>query len=169
MLQAGSVIDREFSYDLIRTVTGLPETETADPSYQPSRTRSFSMKEGCLPRNTYIFRHALTREVVYSSILARRRKKLHERIGNTMQELYADSIDDHYGILSEHFIESENYEKGAEYSRLTARQSEKTASLNDAITYAEKGVDCLQRLPQTDDVLKKLIDARTALGLYFFK
>ena len=56
--------------------------------------------------------------------------------------------------------------KRAEYSRLASRKAEKTASLNDAIAYAKKRVTSLERLPQTDDVEKQIIDARTVLGLY---
>jgi tetratricopeptide (TPR) repeat protein len=69
-------------------------------------------------------------------------------------------------VLSEHFDQSENYEKGAKYSRLTAKKSEKTASLGDAIVFAAKCIECLERLPRTDAVIEDLIDARTTLGLY---
>jgi hypothetical protein len=61
---------------------------------------------------------------------------------------------------------SENYLKSAEYSRLASRKAEKTASLNDAIIHSKKRVTSLERLPQTDDIQKQIIDARTILGLY---
>jgi len=61
---------------------------------------------------------------------------------------------------------SENYSKSAEYSRSAAKKSEKTTSINDAIGHSKKRVTSLERLPQTEDVQKQLIDARTALGLY---
>ena len=54
----------------------------------------------------------------------------------------------------------------AEYSRLASRKAEKTASLNDAIAHTKKRITSLERLPQTEDVEKQIIDARTALGLY---
>ena len=105
--------------------------------------------------------------MVYDSILTKRKKGLHEDIGNAIEELYKDNLHEHYGVLANHYITSENYEKGDEYSRLAGKKAEKTASLNDAIVYAKKRVASLERLLQTDDVQKKLIDARTALGLYF--
>ncbi|GAG32657.1 unnamed protein product, partial [marine sediment metagenome] len=58
------------------------------------------------------------------------------------------------------------YEKGAEYCRLAARKAEKAASLNGAITYSEKRIACLDKLPQDEDVQRKIVDARTAVGLY---
>ena len=107
---------------------------------------------GFFLQSTYVFRHAITREVVYNSILAKRRKLLHEKIGKAIEELYADNISDHYGVLVEHFLAGESYEKAAKYARLASKKAEKTASLNDAILYAEKGIACLERLPANDEV-----------------
>ena len=58
--------------------------------------------------------------------------------------LHRERLDDYYGLLSEHFIKSENYVKGAEYSRKAARKAEKAASLDNAIAYAAKRVSCLE-------------------------
>jgi len=60
----------------------------------------------------------------------------------------------------------ENYFKSAEYSRLAGRKAEKAASLNDAIVHTKKRVTSLERLPQTEDVEKQIIDARAVLGLF---
>ena len=124
-------------------------------------------ERGIYPDTIYIFKHALTREVVYDSILTRRREQLHEDIGNAIEEIYKESIDEYYGVLAEHYIDSKNYAKGADYSKLAERKAEKAASLNDAITYARKRISCLEKLPVDDDVEKKIISARTVLGLYY--
>jgi tetratricopeptide (TPR) repeat protein len=68
--------------------------------------------------------------------------------------------------LAEHYIEGESYEKGAQYCRLARRKAERAASLNDAIAYSEKRIACLERLPQVEDVQRKIVDARTTVGLY---
>jgi class 3 adenylate cyclase/tetratricopeptide (TPR) repeat protein len=166
MLQTGSVIEREFSYGLIKQVTGLPEKELLS-RLSALKDAELLYERGIYPQSTYIFKHALTQEVVYDSILTKRKKKLHEEIGNAIEELYKDNIDKQYGILAEHFIESENYEKGAEYSKFAGKKAEKAASLNDAIGYTAKRVACLESLSKTDDLDKSIIDARTALGLYY--
>jgi len=165
VLQTGSVIEREFNYELIKRVTGIPELELL--SYLSAlKNAELIYERGILPQSTYIFKHALTQEVVYNSILTKRKKKLHAEIGNAIEELCKDNIDEYYGVLAEHFIATENYDKGADYLRLAGKKAEKTASLNEAIGHAKKRIESLERLPQTDDVKKKLIDARTALGLY---
>jgi tetratricopeptide (TPR) repeat protein len=52
---------------------------------------------------------------------------------------------------------------------LAGKKAEKKASINDAIAHAKKRVESLERMPQTDDVPKRLIDARTVLGLYYIQ
>jgi len=165
VLQTGSVIEREFGYELIKKVTGLSEKELLS-NLSVLKDSELLFERGIFPESTYIFKHALTREVVYDSILTRRKKGLHEDIGNAIEELCKDNIDEHYGILAEHYIASENYGKAAECCRLAARKAEKAVSFLDAITHAEKWVACLEKLPQTEDVEKRIIDARTTLGLY---
>ncbi len=81
--------------------------------------------------------------MVYGSILAASKKKLHVAISNAIEHIYKDSLYEHYEVLAEHYVAGEAYEKGAEYCRLAARKGEKAASLNDAIAYSEKGVACL--------------------------
>jgi tetratricopeptide (TPR) repeat protein len=168
VLQTGSVIEREFSYELIKRVTGLPEQELLS-HLSALKDSELLYERGIYPETTYIFKHALTREVVYDSILTTRKKKLHEVIGNAAEKLYKENIDEHYEVLAGHFIYSENYEKGAEYSRLAGKKAAKSGSLNDAISYVQKRIACLEKLPVTDDLQKKIIDARTALGLYILQ
>jgi predicted ATPase/class 3 adenylate cyclase len=166
VLRTGSAIEREFSYDLIIWVTDLSEKELMS-SLSALKDSELLYERGIYPQSTYIFKHALTREVVYESILAKKKKKLHDIIGNAIEELYKDNIHEHYGVLAEHYIASENYEKGAEYSKLAAKKARKGASFNESIAYGEKRAFCLEKLPRTDDVEKEIIDARVTLGLYY--
>jgi len=165
VLQTGSVIEREFTYPLINRVTGLSEKELLS-HLSVLKDSELLYERGIYPQSNYVFKHALTREVVYDSILAKRKKKLHEEIGNAIEELYKDNLSEHYEVLAEHYFLGENYLRSAEHSRLASRKAEKTASLNDAIIYAKKRVASLERLPRTDDVEKQIIDARAVLGLY---
>ena len=168
VLQAGSAIEREFSYELIKAVTELPEQELLS-HLSVLKDAELLYERGIFPQSTFVFKHALTREVVYDSILARRKKLLHEKIGTAIEDIYADNLGDHYGVLVEHFLAGDGYETAAKYARLASKKAEKTASLNDAILYAEKGIACLERLPASDEVQKKIIDARTVLGLYLLQ
>jgi class 3 adenylate cyclase/tetratricopeptide (TPR) repeat protein len=168
VLQTGGAIEREFSYELIKQVTGLSEKELMS-NLSALKDSELLYERGIYPQSIYIFKHALTREVVYDSILSKRKKKLHEEIGNAIEELYKENIHEYCGVLSEHFISSENYEKAAKYCRLAEKKAEKAASFANAIEYTRKRIRCLEKLPAKEDVPKRIIDARSSLGLYMFQ
>jgi len=163
LLQIGSVIEREFSYDLIKQVTGLPEQELLS-NLSVLRDSELLYERGIYPQVTSVFKHALTRQVVYESMLNQRKRKLHEQVANAIVELFKDRVEEYYGVLAEHFMASENYEKGAEYSELAGKKAQKAASFLDAIEHANKRLKCLQALPRTDATQRKIIDARTFLA-----
>ena len=168
LLQSGSVIEREFSSEVIREVTGLSEQELLS-RLSILKDSELLFERGIYPDTVYIFKHALTREVVYDSILTRRREELHEDIGNAIEEIYKKNIDEYYGVLAEHYIYSKNYERGADYSKLAEKKAEKAASFTDTVAYAKKRISCLEKLPVVDEVEKKIIGARTVLGLYYIQ
>jgi predicted ATPase len=91
VLQTGSVAGREFSQDLIERVMGLSETELLS-HLSVLKDSELIYERGTYPQSTYIFKHALTQEVVYESILTKTKKKLHEDIGNAIEDLYKGSI-----------------------------------------------------------------------------
>jgi class 3 adenylate cyclase/tetratricopeptide (TPR) repeat protein len=165
LLQTGSVIGGEFDCKLIRRVTGLHE-EGLQTNLSILTDSELIYERGIYPHSTYIFEHALTREVVYGSILTKRKKKLHDEVGKAIENLYKERIHEHYGILAEHFFESENYEKGAQYSELGAKKALKAGSYKDAIELAKRGIISLERLPKAEATQRKIVDARTALASY---
>jgi class 3 adenylate cyclase/tetratricopeptide (TPR) repeat protein len=168
VLQRGSVIGREFSYELIKRVTNLSQEELLS-DLSLLKDSELLYERGIYPESTYIFKHALTRDVVYDSLLTPRKKKLHGKIGNVIEALFKENIYEYYAVLAEHYIAGQNYEKGAEYSKLAAENAEKTGAISDAIGYARKRVASIENLPRIDDVQKRMIDARTALGLYLIR
>jgi len=166
VLQIGSVIEREFSYPLLKRATDL--AEAAILQYLASLIEAELLYErGTFPQSTYIFKHALTREVVYDSILTQKRKQLHDRIGTCIEERYRDNLVEHYGVLAGHFTEGDSFEKGAKYSELAAKKANTAASATEVFNYAKNRIFCTEKLPSSDSVKKKIIDARTALAAYY--
>ena len=166
VLRTGSVIEREFSHDLIKRVTELPEQELLS-HLSTLKDSELLYERGIYPQSSYIFKHSLTREVVYDSVLTKKKRQLHEKIAGAIEEICKEDICYHYGVLAGHCIASENYEKGAEYSRLEAKRYQQGGLFLDAIEYAKKSVNCWEKLPQTEANQKKLIDARTTLANYY--
>jgi len=165
ILQTGSVIEREFGYNLILRVTRFSEKELLS-NLSVLKDSELLFERGVFPESVFIFKHAVTREVIYGSILTPKKKKLHEQIGEALEELYKENINEHYVALAEHFIEGESYEKGADYSKRAAKKARKESAYSDAILYANKEVFCIDRLPENAAKQKRIIDARTNLANY---
>ncbi len=168
LLQIGSAIEREFSYELIQKVAALPEKELMS-RLSALKDAELIYERGIYPHSTYIFKHALTQEVVYDSILDKRKKILHEKIGQTIESQNKKNIEEYYEVLSDHFIQADNFEKGEAYCKLICRKAVKQASFADAVTYGKERLACLERFPFTDDVRKKQIHVRTLLGFYYLQ
>ena len=165
LLQIGSVIEREFSYELIKKISDLEEELKSNLSMIIDSELLYL--RGIYPNETYIFKHALIQEVVYNSILTKKRIMLHGIIGDAVEDLKKNNIDVYYGILAKHYIEGKRYEKGAEYSRLAAKKSIRAASFIEAFGHAKRCVSCLEKLPESVENTKKIIDARTVLANYY--
>ncbi|NIQ11403.1 MAG: hypothetical protein GWO23_17850, partial [Gammaproteobacteria bacterium] len=60
-------------------------------------------ERGIYPQSTYIFKHALTQEVAYDSLLLKRRKEIHEKIGKVIEALYPDRLEEYYELLAYHY------------------------------------------------------------------
>jgi predicted ATPase/class 3 adenylate cyclase len=168
LLQIGSAIEREFQFELIKRLTDISEKELLS-HLSALKNIELLYESGIYPETTYIFKHALTREVIYNSILTKQKKRLHGKIAKAIEALYKENVDELYGILAKHFIIGGNFEKGAEYSKHAAKKAEKAVSLNDAIAYSQDRIICLGKLPQTKSVQTRTIDARTTLGLYYIQ
>jgi tetratricopeptide (TPR) repeat protein len=166
MLQIGSVVEREFSHGLIKHLTSLSEKELL-AVFAALKDSELVYERGIYPENTYIFKHALTREVVYNSLLGKKKQALHSEIGNTIEELYPDDLSQHFGVLAGHFLEGRNYVKGSEYAKLAGRKALNESAFKGAVFYAQKSIACIEKLPQTEKNQRKLIDARTAQGTYY--
>ncbi len=165
LIQTGAVIEREFSFELIKKVMKLSQDELLS-QLSILKDSELLYERGIYPQAIYIFKHTLTREVIYNSILTSKKKRLHAKIGAAIEKLYKDHIGDYYGVLAGHYLTCENFQKGSEYSRLASKKAVKMASLNVAIDYAQQRVESLEHLNRTDEVKSNIIDARTTLGLY---
>ena len=168
VLQIGSVIEREFNFGLIKHLMNYSDGDLID-LLLILKDSELLYERGILPNAVYIFKHALTRDVIYGSILRNRRKTLHEKVGNTIEVLFSENIGEYYEILLEHFIKCDNNEKGVKYSRLAENKAEKLGSLTDAISHVLRGLECIENLPKTEDTQKEIHARRTRLGLYDFQ
>ncbi|MBL7175246.1 MAG: AAA family ATPase [Desulfobacteraceae bacterium] len=153
VLQTGSVIEREFSYSLIRQVTGLSEQELL-AHLSVLKDSELVYERGIYPHSSYIFRHALTREVVYDSILNTRKKRLHAKIGDAIEKLYSERLEEFYEILAYHYCANGNPEKAYKYLKLSADKALSIYAYSEAVKFLEQALK-IQEMEAPDDREKR--------------
>jgi len=157
VLQTGSAIEMEFSYDLIKRVKELPEHELLS-QLSVLKDSELLYERGIYPDATYIFKHALTRDVVYESILSKKKKNLHEKIGDAVEKLYADRIEEQYELLAHHYALAEHWEKAVHFGRLAAEKAHKLSQFQQAVTIYEQAAEWLLKLPENRIRQECLVD-----------
>ena len=157
MLRTGSAIEREFSYELISRLMDLPEQELLS-HLSVLKDSELIYERGIYPQSTCIFKHALTREVVYDSIMTNRKKKLHAKIGDAIEKFYGDNLDEYYAVLAEQYMRSENYAKCADYSLRAGDKAVGVFAWHEAQNHYETALNNLkeENVKQRADLLKKL-------------
>ncbi len=139
VLQTGSAIEREFSYALIKRVMGISERELLT-HLSVLKDSELLYERGIHPQSTYIFKHALTQEVAYDSLVRQRRRDIHARIAREMEELYADRIEEHFEMLSHHFEQSGHAAKAVDYLILAGEKSNKHNAVQAASEFFQKAL-----------------------------
>jgi tetratricopeptide (TPR) repeat protein len=110
------------------------------------------------PEAEYWFRHALTKEVVYNSLLLQRRKVLHGLVGQIIEELYPDRVEEQVNLLQYHFSMAESWPKAVHYGCLSAEKALKLSQFHEAVTLFEYVLNWLLQLPDDQSRLKTQID-----------
>ena len=120
-MQIASVIGREFPFPILQTVTGMQEKLEA--YLLELQALEFIYEKSMFPELEYIFKHALTQEVAYSSLLLKKRKEMHESIGKAIEELYPNRLDEFYEALAFHFKNGASTDKAIYYLTKAAEKS----------------------------------------------
>jgi len=123
-LQIASVIGREFTARLVERVAALERD--ARQALGELRAVELIYEKARSPELEYMFKHALTHDVAYETLLRQKRRELHRRTGQVIEELYADRLPEFYETLAFHFTRGESWEKAVDYllkSALKARAS----------------------------------------------
>jgi class 3 adenylate cyclase/predicted ATPase len=163
VLQHLAVIGREFPVSLVRQVLPQPDKELYRV-LAALQTKEFLYEQPAFPEVEYSFKHALTQEVAYNSVLHERRKALHERTAQAIEALYPATLDEHYSELAHHYTRSGNTEKAVEYLHLAGHQAVRRSAYTEAISHLTTAVELLQTLPDTVERNQQELSLQTILG-----
>ncbi|NIO03096.1 MAG: tetratricopeptide repeat protein [Proteobacteria bacterium] len=159
LLQTGSVAGREFSHDLIKRVTELLEEELLS-HLSVLRDSELLYERGIYPQSAYVFKHALTQEVAYNSLLRKRRRELHEKIGKALEQAYADRLEEVCEMLAYHSLQGEDWERAYRYNREAGLKAYSHSAYEQAQRYFEDALDALKKLPRERARIEQEIDLR---------
>jgi class 3 adenylate cyclase/tetratricopeptide (TPR) repeat protein len=147
IMQVASVIGREFAYRILQTITGM--REELKSSLINLQGLEFIYEKRLFPELEYIFKHALTQEVAYKSLLQKRRKEIHEKIGSAIEGLYPDRLEEYYELLAYHYVRSDNKDKAVRYLDLANQKTARLYAVEDAKSYFDKAMKLLDTQPDT--------------------
>jgi predicted ATPase len=146
----------ELSEEALRR--GLMHLQAAEFLYE---TRLF-------PELEYTFKHALTHDVAYGSLLLERRRTLHAGIVEALERRYPDRLAEHVERLAHHALRGEVWDKALTYCRQAGEKALERSAYRDAVGYFEHALSALPHLPEQREMHEQAIDLRLALRSALF-
>ena len=144
IVQLASVIGREFSGRLISAVGDMPGNE--EEVIQELKSKELIYEKSLFPETAYIFKHALTQEVAYGSLLIRRRQELHEAVGIAIEKLYSDRPSTYYEVLAYHFSKADAWQKALDYLIKSGQKAVGSYALQEALNFYDEALEALDKL-----------------------
>jgi predicted ATPase len=146
-LQVASVIGRDFAFRILQLLLGMREELKAH--LLKLQGLEFIYEKSLFPELEYLFKHALTQEVAYQSLLLKRRKEIHGRIGRAIEELYVERIEEFYEVLAYHYEKAGVTERAVKYLHLAGQRAVQLSANEEAIAYLSRALELLQTLPES--------------------
>ena len=166
LLQTLAVMGRESSLALIRRVASHADTEL-ERMLADLQAGEFIYGQSAANDLEYVFKHALTQEVAYNSLLIERRKQIHEQAGHALESLFAAQLDDHLTQLAHHYSHSGNADKAIEYLGRAGQQALQRAAHADAIGSLSTAIKLLQSFPDGPERIQRELPLQLAIGPAF--
>ena len=160
LLQAASVIGRDVPYVILAAIVDQPE-ETLRRGLAHLQQAEFLYETQLLPDTQHTFKHALTHEVTYGSLLGDRRRQLHAKIVTTIEDVYPDRVSEHLERLAHHAHRGELWDKAVSYSRQAGKRALDRSAPREALAHFDQARAALQELPDSRERTEQLIDLCT--------
>ncbi|MBW2633989.1 MAG: AAA family ATPase, partial [Deltaproteobacteria bacterium] len=141
ILQEASVIGRSFYYEILKRTTALKND--IDKNLSGLERVDLIKTKSIQPDLEYIFKHVLTQEVVYTGLLKKERRKIHERIAIVIEQLFQDRLAEFYETLAFHFARGLSLNKAVSYLMKSAKKSLARYSVKDSHQYYKQAFELL--------------------------
>jgi class 3 adenylate cyclase/tetratricopeptide (TPR) repeat protein len=148
LLQTASVIGREVPLKLLRAVWQTPGS--LDVHLLELKRQEFLYERGAAGQQIYVFKHALTQDVAYDSLLSPMRQALHEATARSIEATQAGQLQEHYERLAHHYSQTTNKEKALEYLGLANQKAARANAMQEAMAFFERAMVVLDTMPDTE-------------------
>jgi tetratricopeptide (TPR) repeat protein len=162
LLQTLAVMGKEFKLGLVRAVVANSEGEL-ERMLSDLQLGEFIYEQPAVGDTEYAFKHALTQEVAYSSVLVERRKLLHQRAAEGIEALFAGQLEDHLDELARHYSRSPNNAKAVKYLLLAGQQAAQRLAYAEAVGHFTQGLERLKSLPDDSDRARRELELQLSL------
>jgi class 3 adenylate cyclase/tetratricopeptide (TPR) repeat protein len=143
-IQMASVIGREFALRLLERIVEAGEAVHAVVG--ELRALELIYQKAAHPELAFMFKHALTHDVAYESVLRKRRKALHRIVGSAIEELYADRLPEHYEALAHHFALADEWDRALLYHDRAAHKARDAYANRSAAEHFRRALAIADRL-----------------------
>jgi predicted ATPase len=161
--QIGSVIGRQFSYELLAAVAGVPDEELQAALGQLVKAELAS-RHGTPPHATYTFKHALVQEAAYESLLFARRQALHARVLEILEATRPDVVCSSPELLAYHATAAGLHEKAVHYRHLAGLWASERSANAEAIAHLTSGLEVLREVRDSPERRQQELALRITLG-----
>ncbi|HSX83052.1 MAG TPA: AAA family ATPase, partial [Candidatus Saccharimonadia bacterium] len=145
LLQTAAVIGTEMAVPLLQAITEMP-TEALPHALAHLQALELIYEKRRFPEPVYLFKHALTQDVAYHSLLAQRRQELHSLIGCVIETLYAERLAEHNEMLAYHFSKAMEWTKALEYFLKAAQKAAQAFAPREAIALYDHAEEAISQL-----------------------
>jgi tetratricopeptide (TPR) repeat protein len=156
IMQVAAVIGREFAFRILETISEMKENLKS--GLVNLQGLEFIYEKSLFPDLEYIFRHALVQEVAYNSLLINRRKEIHGKIGQAIERLYAERLEEFCEILAYHYSKSGNLPKAYEYFKKSAEKAFRNDALFESVQFYREAMEVLCQLPSNKENHREQIE-----------
>jgi predicted ATPase/class 3 adenylate cyclase len=156
IMQIASVIGRDFAFRILQAITGVQEELK---SYLLNlQGLEFIYEKRLFPELEYIFKHALIQEVAYNSLLQKRRKEIHEKIGDAIEQIYTNRLEEFYEMLAYHYLKAANHMKAYQYLVQAGDAAARLYAYAESRQHYAMALEVLAQLPDTQDNHRRRVD-----------
>ena len=163
LLQSAAVIGRDVPFALLHAIADQDEG-TLRQGLARLQATEFLYETRFVPDLEYTFKHALTHDVAYRSLLEERRRAIHARIVDAIEALYPDRLAEHVERLADHALLGELRERAVAYLHEAGLKATARYALRAARARFEHALAALASLPESPSSLEQACDTRLELA-----